>query len=225
VCRSHATEQERLKAWVSETLACSTRETGAWIAGHAALTPKAASGWLRCCIEYRKPTAISRKLDPVKQAPFIKTYQDLLNQLSADELVMFDDAVHLTHAVRPVGCSSTKEVRVAVEQSSGRDRLNVHGAIDLETGKTAMRNVLTVDAVSTIMLLMAIEAMYPGKRLVHPSWTTPDTITRSWCRHGWRRRNAGSSFTSSRLLPTSQPNRTTTGDAQAHHPQQMLRPL
>ena len=37
----------------------------------------------------------------------------------------------------------------------------------LKTGKTAMRDVLTVDAVSTIMLLMAIEAMYPGKRLVH----------------------------------------------------------
>jgi hypothetical protein len=75
--------------------------------------------------------------------------------------------VHPTHAVRPVGCWAPKEVRVAVEQSSGRDRLDVHGGIDLETGKTAMRDVLTVDAVSTIMLLMAIEAMYTGKRLVH----------------------------------------------------------
>jgi hypothetical protein len=119
-------------------------------------------------IEYRKPTAISRKLDPVKQTAFIKRYQDLRNQLPADEVVMFGDAVHPTHAVLPVGCSSPKEVRVAVEENSGQDRLIVHGAIDLETSKTAMRHVLTVDAVSTIMLLMAIEAMYPGKRLVHP---------------------------------------------------------
>jgi hypothetical protein len=29
-------------------------------------------------------------------------------------------------------------VAVAVEQSSGRDRLNIHGAIDLETGQTIM---------------------------------------------------------------------------------------
>jgi hypothetical protein len=93
----------------------------------------------------------------------------LTDQLPADEVVMFGDVVHLTHAVRPVGCSLPKEVRVAVEQSSGRDRLNVHGAIEFETGKTAMRHVLTVDAVSTIILLMAIEATYPGKRLVHPS--------------------------------------------------------
>jgi len=30
-----------------------------------------------------------------------------------------------------------------------------------------MKDVLTVDALSTIMLLMAIEAMYPGMRHIH----------------------------------------------------------
>jgi hypothetical protein len=60
-----------------------------------------------------------------------------------------------------------KEVPVAVEQSSGRDRLNILGAIDLETGQTIMKDVLTVDSLSTILPLMAIETMYPGNRLVH----------------------------------------------------------
>ncbi len=118
-------------------------------------------------MEHRKPKAISRKLDPAKQAAFVKAYESLMNQLSADEAVIFADAVHPTHAVRPVGCWAPKEVPVAVEQSSGRDRLNIHGAIDLETGKTVMKDVLTVDPLSTIMLLMAIEAVYPGMRLVH----------------------------------------------------------
>ena len=113
-------------------------------------------------MEHRKPKAISRKLDPEKRAAFIKAYNGLLNQLSADEAVIFADAVHPTHAVRPVGCWAPKGVQVAVEQSSGRDRLNIHGAIDLETGQTVMRDVPTVDASSTIMLLMAIQAMYPG---------------------------------------------------------------
>ena len=45
-----------------------------------------------------------------------------MNQLSADEAVIFVDAVHPTHAVRPVGCWAPKQVPVAVEQSSGRDR-------------------------------------------------------------------------------------------------------
>jgi hypothetical protein len=58
-------------------------------------------------------------------------------------------------------------VPIAVEQSSGRDRLIIHGAIDLETGQTIMKDVLTVNALSAIMLLMAIEATYPGMRLIH----------------------------------------------------------
>ena len=44
-----------------------------------------------------------------------------MNQLSADEAVIFVDAAHPTHAVRPVGCWAPKELPVAVEQSSGRD--------------------------------------------------------------------------------------------------------
>ena len=108
------------------------------------MTTKGRSGLVallhRLGIEYRKPTAISRKLDPGEAGGvLIKKYEGLLNQLPADEVVMVRCVVHPTHAVRLVGCWAPKEVRVAVEQSSGRDRLNVHGAIDLETGKTAMR--------------------------------------------------------------------------------------
>jgi len=170
-CRLTDEQQDRLRTWITATLPRGTREIGAWIERECGVEYQGRSGLVallhRLGIEYRKPTAISRKLDPAKQATFIKKYEDLLNQLPADEAVMFGDAVHPTHAVRPVGCWAPKEVRVAVEQSSGRDRLNIHGAIDLETGRTAMRDVLTVDALSTIMLLMAIEAMYPGKRLIH----------------------------------------------------------
>jgi multidrug efflux pump subunit AcrA (membrane-fusion protein) len=63
----------------------------------------------------------------------------LLNQLPADEAVMFADAVHPTHAARAVGCWAPKDVPVAITQSSLRERLNIHGAIDLETGNTRRR--------------------------------------------------------------------------------------
>jgi hypothetical protein len=135
-------------------------------------------------MEHRKSTAISRKLNPAKQEAFIKGYESLMNQLSADETVIFADAAHPTNTVRPVGCWAPKEVPVAVEQSSGRDRLNIHGAIDLETGRTIMQDVLPVNALRVarldrgIMLLVTIEAMYPGMRLIHV-WTMPDTLTRA----------------------------------------------
>jgi transposase len=170
-CRLSEAQQDRLKAWITEALPRTTREIGAWIEQECGIDYQGRSGLIallhRLGMEHRKPKAVSRKLDPDKQAAFIKAYEDLLNHLDADEAVLFGDAVHPTHAVRPVGCWAPKDTPVAVAQTSGRQRLNVHGAIDLETGQTRMLEALTVDAASTIMLLMAIEAMYPGKRLIH----------------------------------------------------------
>jgi transposase len=107
-CRLTAEQQDRLKAWIAETLLRSTRAVGAWIAAECGIEYQTRSGLIallhRLGMEHRKPTAISRKLDPAKQAAFIKAYEALMNQLSADEAVIFADAVHPTHAVRPVGC-------------------------------------------------------------------------------------------------------------------------
>jgi len=127
----------------------STREVGAWIAAECGIEYQTRSGLIallhRRCMEHREPKAISRKLNPAKQAAFITGYEDLMNRIFAGEAVIFADAAHLIRAMRPVGCWAPKEVSVALEQSSGRDRLNIHGAIDLESGQTIMEDVLTVD--------------------------------------------------------------------------------
>jgi transposase len=91
----------------------------------------------------------------------------LLNGLEDDEAVLFADAVHPMHPMRPVGCWAPKDTPVAVAQTSGRQRLNIHGAIDLETGKTRMIEAETINAASTIKLLIALLAMYPRKRVIH----------------------------------------------------------
>ncbi len=66
-----------------------------------------------------------------------------------------------------MGCWAPKDTPIAVAQTSGRQRLNIHGAIDLETGHTRMLEVATVDAASTIKLMIALLAMYPRKRVIH----------------------------------------------------------
>jgi transposase len=170
-CRLSDAQQDKLKGWIAATLPRTTREVGAWIETECGITYESRSGLIallhRLGMEHRKPKAVSSKLDPDKQDAFIKTYNALLNHMGDDEAVLFGDAVHPTHAVRPVGCWSPKDTPLAVPQTSGRQRLNIHGAIDLETGKTRMIEAATVNAMSTIMLLMAIEKMYPGKRLIH----------------------------------------------------------
>ena len=54
-------------------------------------------------MEYRKPKLVPRKLDPAKQQAFIDGYDNLLNNLADDEAVVFADAAHPTHEVRPAG--------------------------------------------------------------------------------------------------------------------------
>ena len=170
-CRLSDVQQDKLTAWITATLPRTTREVGGWIETECGITYESRSGLIallhRLGMEHRKPKAVSSRLDPDRQAAFIKAYENLLNRLGDDEAVLFGDAVHPTHAVRPVGCWAPKDTPLAVPQTSGRQRLNVHGAIDLETGRTRMIEAVTVNAISTIMLLRAIEAMYPGKRLIH----------------------------------------------------------
>ena len=170
ICELTASQQEELKNWVTQTLPRTTTMVGEWIEKTYGIgyTRSALIKLLnRMGMEYRKPKVIPSKLDPEKQKAFIEGYRNLLNNLGDDEAVVFGDAVHPTHEVRPAGCWAPKDKKVVVEQTSGRQRLNIHGAIDLETGRTRMIEVLTVDAVSTIALLMAIALMYPSKKLIH----------------------------------------------------------
>ena len=69
-----------------------TREVGAWITREYGIDAQNRSGLIallhRLGVEHSKPTAISRKLNPAKQAAFIKSYDDLPNQMLDDETVI-----------------------------------------------------------------------------------------------------------------------------------------
>jgi transposase len=169
-CELTAAQQDALRNWVTQTLPRTTAIVGEWVEksfgvnySRSALVKLLA----RLELEYRKPQVIPSKPDPAKQQEFIDAYENLLNNLGDDEAVMFADAVHPTHEVRPTGCWAPKNTKIAFEQTSGRQRLNIHGAIDLETGATRMIEVTTVDAVSTIQLLVAISYMFPSKKRIH----------------------------------------------------------
>ena len=166
-----AVQEEALKAFVATTLPRSTRQVGAFIAQEFGLVYESRSGLIallhRLGLEYHKPEVISRKLDPKTQKAFIASYEDLLNSKGDDEVAIFVDAVHPTHAARPVGCWAPKEQKLAIEQTSGRERINIHGAIDLETGQTRMIEAETIDAISTIRLLESLESLYPLMVCIH----------------------------------------------------------
>src|SRR6202521_4020526 len=84
-CRLSEQQQDQLKTWIAETLPRTTCQVGAWIEKECGVTYESRSGLIallhRLGMEHRKPQAVSRKLDPNKQAAFIKSYENLLNHI------------------------------------------------------------------------------------------------------------------------------------------------
>ena len=79
-CRLSDAQQDKLTAWITETLPRTTREVGAWIETECGITYESRSGLIallhRLGMEHRKPKAVSSKLDPDKQAAFIKSVRE-----------------------------------------------------------------------------------------------------------------------------------------------------
>ncbi|WP_188826611.1 IS630 family transposase, partial [Brucella endophytica] len=166
-----AAQAEQVKAYVRQHLPRSTSQIGAFIAAQFGISYESRSGLIkllhRLDLEYRKPEVIGRHLDEDRQKTFIAAYERLLNALGPDEAVLFADAVHPTHAVRPAGCWVVRGQKPAIGQTTGRQRLNIHGAIDLETGQTRMIEAESIDAASTIRLLESLERLYPAHTAIH----------------------------------------------------------
>ncbi len=81
---------------------------------------------------YKKPQSMPAQADEAKQEAFITHYETLMTQLGQDEMVVFSDAVHPTHQSRPAHGWFPKGQKTAIKSSSGRKRLNIQGALDLE---------------------------------------------------------------------------------------------
>jgi len=58
----------------------------------------------------------------------------------------------------------------AIQTTSGRGRVNIHGALNLETFDAAIVEPTTVDGISSVQLLAKIEARDPDKSIIHVIW-------------------------------------------------------
>ena len=124
----------------------------------------------RLGFEYKKPKALPRVANEVEQQQFIDLYQDLQHRLPADEAIYFADAVHPEYQTRPAHGWIKKGSNTAVKTTSGRKRVNIHGAVNLENFDTPFVEVTTVNSDSSIALLEKIQARNRDKKIIHVIW-------------------------------------------------------
>lgn len=111
---------------------------------------------------FKKPKARPGKPDINAQDDFVKRYLEFMSKKAENEAVFFVDAVHAIHNSL-VGYGWIKKGGAReLKTNSGRDRLNIHGAMNAETLETVtVMGEANVDSSSTIELFELLESMYP----------------------------------------------------------------
>lgn len=173
--QSHMSQAQEaaLCTWLEDRFCRSTVEIRAYISSEFGLT-YSRSGCIkllaRLGFEYRKPRPLPRVAPAEEQADFIALYEELMKRMEADEAVYFADAVHPEYQTRPAFGWVKAGTMPAVETTAGRGRVNIHGALNLETFDAPFVEPVTVDGKSAVQLLAKIEARNPDKRMIHVIW-------------------------------------------------------
>ena len=121
----------------------------------------------RLGFDYKPPKRIPAQADEDKQRSFINQYNQLQSDLLPNEAVYFLDAVHPEHQSKPAYGWIKRGEKVALKSSTGRKRVNIHGAINLENFDCPFVESVTVDSDSTIALLKKIEAANQSKTAIY----------------------------------------------------------
>ena len=115
---------------------------------------------------YKKPKLVPGKANAAAQREFLEDYEILKEISGGDDVVMFMDATHPQH--NPViSCGWIKRGEEhPIKSNTGRRRLNINGAIDVQRMSAQIRFDDTIDAISTIALFEQIERANPlAKRI------------------------------------------------------------
>lgn len=115
--------------------------------------------------EWRKPKGLPARADVAAQEAFVAAYEKLLNGLAPDETVYFADAVHPEYQSRPAYGWVRRGEHPAVRRGKGRQRMNLAGALCLETGHCSIVEDVRITAETTVELFARLERANPGKRI------------------------------------------------------------
>ena len=126
------------------------------------------NNWLhRHGFSYKKPKGIPAKADPVKQAEFIEIYQKLKATIPADEPILFGDSVHPTQSTQMTEGWIRCGKNFVIPTTGSRTRLNITGALNLETMEVISAEHETIDSSAIIRQLEGIRERYSKAPKIH----------------------------------------------------------
>lgn len=101
------------------------------------------------------------------QQACIDTYKTLKTELPADEVILHMDGVHPTHMAKTGKIWVKRGKKLHILGNTGRERLNIHGALNVQTGQFNFMENTTIDAKSTIQLFQKLLLAYGNAKKIH----------------------------------------------------------
>jgi len=116
---------------------------------------------------YKKPKLVPGKGNKEKQEEFAAYYEQFIANKPTNEAVYFMDGVHPEHNTLAAYGWMRKGKERKLKSNTGRQRINLHGAINIETLDVEIIESEKVNSESTVDLLRKIEKSCPCAQKIH----------------------------------------------------------
>ena len=115
---------------------------------------------------YKKPVLIPGKANASLQHDFIEYYEAIKATMGANDKIYFVDGVHPQYNSMASYGWIRKGVNRPLESNTGRDRVNINGALDPDTLEVIATVEKTLDSTATIDFLKLIESKNSSARKI-----------------------------------------------------------
>lgn len=116
---------------------------------------------------YKQPKPVPAKADREQQADFIEFYNDLGKNTPPEEPILFGDGVHPTMATK-ISCGWIRKGKdKLIETTGSRTRMNLMGALNLETMVVVTEEFATINSEAMEKFFAKTRAAYPDAPKIH----------------------------------------------------------
>ncbi len=116
---------------------------------------------------YKKPKGTPSKLNRESQKEFIETYRKLEESISEEEEILFIDSCHPTQSTKLEYGWIKKGKEKQIKTTGSKTRINITGAVNIESRAILTSNYDKIDTGSTIDFFKKIRSKYPEAKTIN----------------------------------------------------------
>jgi transposase len=116
---------------------------------------------------YKKPKLIPGKADPKAQEDFLKKYEKIKAKKADSDPILFMDGVHPQHNTVTACGWIKKGCDKEIKSNTGRKRLNINGALNIEEMRVTVEYEETLNASNILLFFKKIRRVYKHSKKIY----------------------------------------------------------